>query len=362
MRRLSVIDALRGLAAFAVLLFHERSALTPAADPASAHPILAPMQRVLSFGYLGVGVFFAVSGWCIARRARQAWKNGESETRFWTERAIRIFPVYWMALLLTLGLRAAATGFNHKAMVDVMPQGVWGWVGDFLLIQPYLGKTAYLLVSWSLVCELAYYVLSGLALGARRRGISNRWILIAGFLLVVVAGLAPAESRYKTLAYWPDFFAGAVAWHVSRRTGAGKWSFGLGGLGFILLAERSGWNEPFHLTAIATALLLLLVATHDLPRNRFVAALQALGAISYPLYLVHLPLISAWNNLARRFIPAGSPVGLAVWLAGISLALALAWLVHRFCETPTERWRRTLFTRKPSQTMPMLEARTADAP
>lgn len=362
MRRSSVIDALRGLAALAVMLFHERAALTPAQDPASAHPLLSPVQHALDFGYLGVGVFFAVSGWCIARRARQAWKNGESEGRFWLERGIRIFPVYWTALLLTLGLRAVATGFNHKALAEVMPEGILGWVGDFLLIQPYLGKTAYLLVSWSLVCELAYYLFSGLALGARRRGVSNQWILILGFILVAVADAAPADRMYKTLAFWPDFFAGAMAWHVSRMIGARRWIWGLGGLGIILVAERGGWNEPFHLTAVVTAALLLFIASVELPRNRFFTSLQALGAISYPLYLVHLPLISAWNNLTRRFIPAGTAMGLSAWLAGMVLALAAAWVVHRVCEAPIERWRRTLFTRRPSETIPMLEARAAEAP
>src|ERR1700741_2866739 len=65
MRRLPVIDALRGLAVLCVLLFHSRIGFYPAGDDATLRPFASGLERELSFGWLGVSIFFAISGWCI---------------------------------------------------------------------------------------------------------------------------------------------------------------------------------------------------------------------------------------------------------------------------------------------------------
>lgn len=353
------IDVLRGLAALAVMLFHSLNVIgSPASHPV-LHPILSAIRHATGFGYLGVSVFFAISGWCIAQRVRSAWVKREPTGRFLLERALRIFPVYWCALLVAIGLRVAASFFNQHSLSQTVPAGPLATIGDILLIQPYLGTPAFLLVSWSLVYELGYYLVAGAALSARQRGVSTVWLMAAGFGLAVWSYFPHTARALVILHYWPDFFAGMVAWQASRLTGRSKWI--LASLGLVALAalSRPGWTEPHRVTAIATAILMLVFARSTLRDTPISRAALGLGAMSYSLYLIHICAISPWNNLAQHYVSPGSLGFVGLWLIGLALGLAMGWALHRYCEAPIERWRRGLFTAKES---PAFAAVAADVP
>lgn len=338
---------LRGVAALAVLLFHSLNVFGPEALRPALHPLLSLVRRGTDYGYLGVSVFFAISGWCIAQRVRSAWSKGESEGMFLLERALRIFPVYWCALLVALVLRLAAIAFNQHSVGQTIPPGPLAAIGDLLLIQPYLGTPAFLLVSWSLVFELGFYGLACIALTARRRGVATGWLIAAGFALAVWSFFLPASRAFLILRYWPDFFAGMVAWQAARMAGGWRWVLAAGGLLFLAAMSREGWGEPHRVTAIGTALLLLLFAKREMPETPLTRVALGLGAMSYSLYLVHICAISPWNNLAQHYVSPQSLSFAGLWIIGVALALGLGWAMHHFCEAPIERWRRSVFRDKP---------------
>jgi peptidoglycan/LPS O-acetylase OafA/YrhL len=342
--RLPLVESLRGLAALAVLLFHSLSAFD---SPGGLTAELGFVRRFTAYGYLGVSVFFALSGWCITQRLSTAFRRGESVPVFLAERGLRIFPVYWAALAAAVLLRLAALPFRHASLAAALPASARAWVGDLLLVQPYVGTDAYVMVSWSLVFELGFYVLAAGALAGRRLGARPGWLLAggAGACFWFLVGQPP--RALFVLGRWPDFFAGVLAWWiVHQNAGAAR----VAGLVFLLsLSALTPIALPdlHRLTAVTTALLLVGAAWWRPPDTGLLRLLGRAGTISYSLYLIHVAVLSPFTNLAQRFVAPTTGWFGAVWLAALAAAGAAGWALHHWVEAPVERWRRPLFsTRK----------------
>src|SRR3954466_2589137 len=97
--RLAALDGLRLLAAFAVLSFHYTGIRTPFWG-APAHVVFPSLNQVTRYGYLGVELFFIISGFVILMTA-----YGRSIESFSASRVARLFPAYWTAILLTFLLQ-----------------------------------------------------------------------------------------------------------------------------------------------------------------------------------------------------------------------------------------------------------------
>lgn len=338
--RLPVIDALRGAAALGVLLFHSLGAFD---SPGQLHPFLGGLWHLTDHGHLGVSIFFSLSGWCIAQRLQSAWRRREATWHFLGDRLLRIFPTYWAALFIAVALRLLAVPFRDTTVAANLPAGPRAWVADLLLLQPYLGTVAFVLVSWSLVYELGFYGVAALGLRARRFGAGSIWLVAAG-LLVCFCPDPGFTFRGSFLWYrWPDFFCGAFAWWIARHaTGGRRLAWGAL-LVLIGLASPAGPLDPVRLTAVATALLLLLCADFSPPvPAAFLRPLAWVGVFSYSLYLIHIPVLSPFINLATRFVSPRQPWFIAVWAAAVVLALGAGWLLHHGIEAPLEKWRRRL--------------------
>src|SRR5688572_27753935 len=117
--RFRSLDAIRGLAALSVVLFHS----------VNAHPAVAEsaLGRALLYGWAGVFLFFPVSGYCICA-AIDRRENG-SVGRFLARRWRRIFPPYWASLVLTIVIGVAALPFNRGSLSDfLLPAPLWAAV------------------------------------------------------------------------------------------------------------------------------------------------------------------------------------------------------------------------------------------
>jgi peptidoglycan/LPS O-acetylase OafA/YrhL len=340
--RLPAIEVARGFASVWVLLFHSLATWPPEA----LHPALRTVRHFTTAGWLGVHVFFALSGWCIAERLAAAYRRHESGGRFLRERVLRIFPTYWAALALLLLTRLAAQPFNHTPLWSNLPAGPLGWCGDLLLLNPYVGAPATLIVSWSLVYELGFYALGALALLLRRRGISSAGLVATGLLLCAWPLLPFDSVATHVLRLWPDFFVGALVWWCARRRTAARTIIGLvglGSLGGLVGAWPAGYGGSARGTAIATAAILWVAAGRatDSRQNPFLRAFAWLGACSYSLYLVHVTVLSPFLNLAQRFVPPDHLAFAAIWLVAVALGIGAGRLLYVWVEAPVERWRKT---------------------
>jgi exopolysaccharide production protein ExoZ len=337
--RYHFLEAARGVASLWVLLFHSLGAF-----PQDGLPGILRLVRVASqWGWVGVNVFFAISGWCIAERFAKGRSRGESGFHFAIERLLRIYPTYWAALLLAIAIHVAALPFNAGLLAGAVPSGFSGWLGSFLILEPYFGRSSFLLVSWSLVYELGFYLCAAIALEATRRRMgSGPFLFLAGSLLCFAPWVAHGfPPPWRVLELWPDFFAGVAAWRAVRR---GSPASGYGVLALMLAASVfwPGYGGIGRTSAVATALILALAWKQDerLSKTRLMRPLAWAGGVSYSLYLVHVPLVSSLENLLGRWVPSRSNWFIAVWVLGLAVAIAGAKLLNQYVELPFERWRR----------------------
>ncbi|WP_174298550.1 acyltransferase family protein [Sphingomonas bacterium] len=317
---LTNLQGLRALAAIGVVVFHVGLL------PGTALPC-----RV---GAAGVDLFFVLSGFIIAHSASRSAHD------FLKHRLIRVLPAYWIATLIA-GL------FTLRAM-DV--PGATAWIGQSLLYLPGPGgRPVLIFVAWTLVYELAFYLLFWLAL---RFGAGRACWLALGALVALAFLHLPGTS-----GPWPlllEFAMGLIVFLLVGRTAAtGRVSGAVGlaaaGLGLVLLVvlprltgydpdDYQGIGRVFTWGVPAAIVLAgLVIAEHAgwALRSRPVLLL---GAASYSLYLLHPIALGQLLQLPAR--PA--PVSWALCAAAVVAIAMLAVAFHLLVEAPIVRGLRAL--------------------
>jgi peptidoglycan/LPS O-acetylase OafA/YrhL len=329
------IQALRGLAVAAVLVQHTAPGLLPG-------------------GYLGVDLFFVISGFLITGQVLAGLRSGRfSMAQFYARRARRLLPAAYVVLALTMLASPWWLAPLERADLARQHWGALGFVSNIVLWKQsgYFDVAAELkplLHFWSLSLEEQYYLLLPallMATGTGRRGLGLLIALTVGSLLLGLAlqrvGASAAFYLLPSRA-WELGIGSLAAWvHATgwRAPASAR-------LPAVLLlvtlpaAPLPAWGGLGHpganalLVALATAALLLSSGRAQAPRG--LAPVVGLGDISYSLYLVHWPLIAFVNN---AWVGLADADGLAqVRLVAGLLSLPLAWLLWRGVEQTTRRW------------------------
>ncbi|UXH78355.1 acyltransferase family protein [Roseateles amylovorans] len=305
-------------------------------------------------GYLGVDIFFVVSGFLITGLIQRALLQDRfSFAAFYGRRARRLLPAAYGVLALTL--LAAPWTLNRSEQLDLVSQtwGALGFANNIVLWQ----QTGYfqgaselkpLLHFWSLALEEQYYLLLPALLVFTRS--SARWVMLVA--LTVVSG--------ALLLLWQPQDASAAFYLLPTRA----WELGLGSIGALLADRLAGPRAQGLLRALAWpawALLLLVPAApqvvgaaHPGPAAaivnlatlvlllrtsasvpRWTQPLVRIGDASYALYLVHWPLLAMLHNAWVGVASAGNH--LWVWrLGAVALAGVLAAGLHVGVERPAK--------------------------
>ena len=330
------IDGLRAVAVLAVVAYHA----APAALPG---------------GFVGVDVFFVISGFLISGILQDALAAGRfSLADFYARRIRRIFPALALVLAATLLYGQLVLLPGERALLGRDAAGGAGFVANLVFWSEvgYFDRDAAtkpLLHLWSLGVEEQFYIAWPLFLWALHRTTVLRGggIRLAPIALLAAASLAtslvltphsPAVAFYAPFTrVWELALGAALA--CARPVIAARGhrdALSLAGLALIALAlafVQAGPGFPgWHALLPTAGAALLIAAGPDALVNRRLLALRpmvAIGLISYPLYLWHWPLLSYAHiiNLGR----APKPLLLAALLAA---AIALSWLTWRFVETP----------------------------
>ncbi len=167
------LDHWRGIAALWVMIFHGFGSI----NNLSVDPLVKILQLVAAPGWLGVHIFFVISGYCISASIyRLILKNNSKATIFIRNRAWRLLPVYWMAFIVTITINFILSLFNNKTSFwEHLPHSWFGWIGNIFLIQPYLNTTFYVVVYWTLVVEVQFYLFLALLLIIQYGSVKDRW-------------------------------------------------------------------------------------------------------------------------------------------------------------------------------------------
>jgi peptidoglycan/LPS O-acetylase OafA/YrhL len=341
------VQGLRAVAVLLVVLFHSG-------------------VETLSGGFVGVDVFFVISGFLITTHLLESLQaEGRiAFGRFYARRARRILPASLLVALLTV---LAAWAWMPPLL---MPEVFRGAIATALYVPNilfaldgtnYLAETSPSVFQhyWSLGIEEQFYLFwpALLALGFRLGRRSERRLLLMVAVLVV--------ASFAACVVWMDVSQPWTFFSLPTRA----WELGVGALIAFLLRTGAAWlqrpavgllawvglaallvtallydeSTPFPgyaaaLPVLATALLLVGGAAPGAwHANRLLslAPLQLVGAISYSLYLVHWPL----QVIPQVAVGQGETLPLWVRLLLGAAAFPLAWLLFRFVERPVISWR-----------------------
>lgn len=328
-RRLQALDALRGIAALAVVLFHYTTNLR------YNYPQFRPLLS-FPYGHFGVELFFVVSGFVIFMSLARA----RSVADFAVSRFARLFPAYWAGLLLTASLLATG-GLADRTI------GHTDTLFNLTMLQEFFGVPHVDGVYWTLARELVFYLLMGLLLARKK---TSRVHAVMGLLLALQAAASIADrtgltalrdNHAASLLLYPfvHLFAAGIALYGIHRTPKSRpdWLLLSAALVCELLLPRPDGGKLGHLIVVSAIAAVGLVATG---RLQWLATrpLLWLGSISYALYLVHQN-IGYW--LIHRLTAAGWSLPGAI-LAALLLALALAHALRNLVEEPGQlaikRW------------------------
>jgi peptidoglycan/LPS O-acetylase OafA/YrhL len=316
--RLQNVEIMRGLSALSVAWFHFTNG-----NPSFISSGL--LHASGQYGYLGVEVFFVISGFVIPYSLyRRSYQFPRDAGNFALRRLIRLEPAYLMSLVLVIILLfgSALLSSNVRILSD-LPSTVGLHVA---YLTSWFGAAWLNPVYWSLAIEFQYYafilVAAPLLLSA------DQWrVRLFLCLASILPWLAP-DTRLFT-HYLPLFGLGFIRFLV-----------GPDGPKHIPLWECSIWTLLFASIAAVTlgtieagagvlALAALFVFVGHPPKW-----LAGLGVISYSLYLVHVPIGGRIINLASR-LPHNRAVELAAVLLALAVSLAAAWVFWRIVEKPT---------------------------
>jgi peptidoglycan/LPS O-acetylase OafA/YrhL len=325
--RNETVDALRGLAALGVCIFHLCS---PTGQPV-LHSIF-PVSAVTHYGLFGVTVFFVISGFIIPYTMDRAAYRLRFFPRFLLRRLARLEPPYLasIAFVLLLGIAsAAAPGFREQPFEWSAPQ-ILSHAG---YLTGLAGHQWLNIVYWTLAIEFQFYILIAIffPLLATRRSImqvSAIMVCAAAPLLTPRIPAPTADAFFPTLILplLPAFAAGVLTFKLLTGRAQAAWYWPA----LVILTGLIAWRDgtPFGVSVGATG---AVIATVHLPRIR---PLAYLGAISYSLYLVHVPISVRLSNLASHL---GSSLALeiAVIFAALGVCIAAATIFHWLVERPS---------------------------
>ena len=362
-RRLRGIDALRGAAALGVVLYHaveQGQKVLP--NNFLQYPIRT-VQFASSFGYIGVFLFFVISGFCIHlqwARAKAAGTEPEIHfTSFWKRRIRRLYPPYIIALLLFMLVAVATIGvtLNRFFFYDA---------GMHLLMLHNLDwKTCYTIngVFWTLAIEEQLYLAYFLLLFIRVRwgwGVTLAVCLLARFGWMIFSHV----FWLKTGMGVPVPEAAASHWFT--------WALGAIGVEAMFgLVKLRGWSRDLRLATVlivaASVISSYLPSIYDykllhnpawflihplwglgffIVVNRMVLAedswlrqaklpslvsfFSTLGIFSYSIYLTHeLVIMQSWQWTNPAWLQVVN-----VFVVTIPAVLIFAWVYFWFCEKP----------------------------
>lgn len=327
--RLASLDILRFLAAAAVMVYHFTYRYAQNGDPS-----LPALQAVTRHGYLGVEVFFIISGFVIL------WSTqGRSATQFVRARLLRLYPEFWVAVVISAVIFALVPGGFGD------PQTPFSVLLNLTMVPEFLGARPVDGVYWTLLVEIKFYFLLWLLILFGQIPHIERWLLgcIALSALGVFVQLPGALRSILIFPYGPLFAAGGLfflvftgGWTTSRAVGLAA---ALPTAAVLAVRGMPKFIDTPHITtaaAVATCLVIVAAFAYfaTLGRHGVVARLGWIttlaGSLTYPLYLLH-------NTGKAIFLRSGLDAPEPVLVtAAILFSFAIAYAVMRVGTGPVQ--------------------------
>ncbi|MEU8209614.1 acyltransferase [Micromonospora sp. NPDC049044] len=337
--RLHMLDVLRFAAALSVVAFH----VVPMVGLVYGVNVDSYLGHVVAqatrYGWMGVPAFFVISGFVICM---SSW--GRRLSQFATSRAVRLLPAYVVAVLITAAILTVSPtpGFNRPSFTQVLT--------NLTMLQGLAGVPNLDTVYWTLLVEAKFYLLFAALVWA---GLTYRRVVAFCGLWLVGALLAQASETRLLIELlepkWAPLFVCGIVLYLVHRFGPNTLLWCMLAVSAILsarsievaAAEHSTTDPistPVAVVLFAVALAVLTGVALGWTRKVRWPGTATLGALTYPLYLLHFHVVFLALRLGHGHLPGW--LLLAGSLAGV---LLLSYLVHRLVERPgSQAFRRGL--------------------
>jgi peptidoglycan/LPS O-acetylase OafA/YrhL len=330
------IDLLRFLAAFSVVIYHY-TYRGFAAGNYSPIPF-TELGRFTRYGYLGVELFFLISGYVVLLSTQ-----GKTIRQFFISRVTRLYPAFWAACTLTFLVKCLwGTGSTDAHMSVYLHSGIGQYFYNMTMLYGFLGITPVDSAYWSLTVEITFYVLISLLVAYDLMRHIN--LFIALWLAYTALPLIGIRIGGKLLPdiffpeYAPYFAAGMLFYLLQQESTLMRYGLLLVA---YLLSIRAGilemhkmadlYQEAFSPVVVGGVItcffgLFILIIKRIINLSRF-SWLAWLGALTYPLYLVHQDIGFV------IFHRAGALANKYAVLSGLLLLMVTtAYLIHTLVE------------------------------
>lgn len=268
-----MIDWLRAIASLAVVIFHIN-------EVRSSNDFYG---SVVSYGWLGVPIFFVVSGYCVTLSSL----SRPPPMAFLIKRYARVLPPYWASLAVVAAVVVARKLISGSNDVSALPKNAYGVLATLTLTtSPVSSIPTINWVYWTLSYELAFYGVMALSL-VKKSVFPWAMILVTVLSLSTVQWPLAYVPGLFFLDHWPLFAIGvALAETIHRGSLFGKTLLLIAVTGLFVL------NHPPVIIAAGATVLSICLARW-MPEFEFTIRSRAarfLGEISFSLYLVHVPI------------------------------------------------------------------------
>jgi peptidoglycan/LPS O-acetylase OafA/YrhL len=277
-------------------------------------------------GLVAVLCFLAISGFSIHHSIAQK-PQGYVVRRFW-----RIVPINTLAILVAW-IAYTVLGLSGGYGTPATPPRIWDWLVCLLLLEsvvPVLSHVPFLFPAWSLSVEAIYYVFAPLLRRLHRLDVLALVALSSGALFVcwpLISRLYISDAKYGVTAV-ALIWAWIAGWVAYARPARATWVVSfivLGCLGIWTQARDFGIVDTVsamaNVVAWCATILILFYRVPSVGGDTFGRILSYLGEISYPLYLLHYPVLFAVTSaIGPKSIWNTGPFEVAVAIAAAVLA------------------------------------------
>lgn len=325
---LAALDGLRGVAAVLIVQRHSPEFFGPE----------------LGSTYLGLDMFFCLSGFVVANAYEQRLQNRSMTlSRFILLRLIRFWPLYLTAtVIMAFGVIAKGSDAAN-VLLSAALNAFFIPTPETLSGSPALFPV--LFVAWSLFWELLFCIIYGV-LAPRLTMHVLIALLLASFCALCVTGVTfgSLNAGFYWSSFWAGgsrmafaFSAGVLVFRLRPQFTSGNtigW-ISVAVLGVVLITPVTPeWRVSFDL-AVASLVLpgVIWVASSSEMTHRSAAVLTAMGAASYPLYLLHIPAFRFGEAILE---PQGASA-IFQGVALVALLLPLCWAVDRYFDLPVRK-------------------------
>jgi peptidoglycan/LPS O-acetylase OafA/YrhL len=334
--RLYVLDGLRLFAALMVVAWHFGAGAPWDVWNAERRELFGFGYSVSIYGWLGVQLFFLISGFVICM---SSWDRGPGH--FAISRVVRLYPAYWLCVVLTF---VVLVFYPHPSLAPLRGSEMLGNLTMFqhLLKLPNVDPSY-----WTLAVELQFYLLFMFVVA---KSVSYQRVVVFcvvwNLASIAVPPLGFPHLSALIAASEAPYFTAGVAIYLIYRFGPNLLLWGLVAFSWVMSAiyvprqveynfgEAVSARQKWISVAIVTVFFLIMIAValgwFNWLNWRW---LTVAGALTYPLYLIHQIVGQTVITLARDLLPPWLLLG-----AVTALMLVFAWIVHRYWERPFARW------------------------